>query len=208
MEMRKSIGRVIVGFMVSLSFVVSGVSQAGNENTNAEGMISALDANRGTGVQVNADTWENMDNVLAGDGSQTQDTMGNANTGSGSQDNSTSSASGWSGSSDGSSVNNGSGGQLGDSQNSNGGDRISNDIVMTGGNEVAIASAALEAVVTGNAVSLMEINTTVDSSMTLDQSSGFRDMAGVSAIAMAAGSNASQNVNVQVSADVTGGVNY
>lgn len=206
--MRKSIGRVIVGFMVSLSFVVSGVSQAGNENTNAEGMISALDANRGTGVQVNADTWENMDNVLAGDGSQTQDTMGNANTGSGSQDNSTSSASGWSGSSDGSSVNNGSGGQLGDSQNSNGGDRISNDIVMTGGNEVAIASAALEAVVTGNAVSLMEINTTVDSSMTLDQSSGFRDMAGVSAIAMAAGSNASQNVNVQVSADVTGGVNY
>ena len=206
--MRKSIGRVIVGFMVSLSFVVSGVSQAGNENTNAEGMISALDANRGTGVQVNADTWENMDNVLAGDGNQTQDTMGNANTGSGSQDNSTSSASGWSGSSDGSSVNNGSGGQLGDSQNSNGGDRISNDIVMTGGNEVAIASAALEAVVTGNAVSLMEINTTVDSSMNLDQSSGFRDMAGVSAIAMAAGSNASQNVNVQVSADVTGGVNY
>ena len=206
--MRKSIGRVIVGFMVSLSFVVSGVSQAGNENTNAEGTINALDANRGTGVQVNADTWENMDNVLAGDGNQTQDTMGNANTGSGSQDNSTSSASGWSGSSDGSSVNNGSGGQLGDSQNSNGGDRISNDIVMTGGNEVAIASAALEAVVTGNAVSLMEINTTVDSSMTLDQSSGFRDMAGVSAIAMAAGSNASQNVNVQVSADVTGGVNY
>ena len=206
--MRKSIGRVIVGFMVSLSFVVSGVSQAGNENTNAEGTINALDANRGTGVQVNADTWENMDNVLAGDGNQTQDTMGNANTGSGSQDNSTSSASGWSGSSDGSSVNNGSGGQLGDSQNSNGGDRISNDIVMTGGNEVAIASAALEAVVTGNAVSLMEINTTVDSSMNLDQSSGFRDMAGVSAIAMAAGSNASQNVNVQVSADVTGGVNY
>lgn len=206
--MRKSIGRVIVGFMVSLSFVVSGVSQAGNENTNAEGLISALDANRGTGVQVNADTWENMDNVLAGDGNQTQDTMGNANTGSGSQDNSTSSASGWSGSSDGSSVNNGSGGQLGSSSNSNGGDRISNDIVMTGSDEVAIASAALEAVVTGNAVSLMEINTTVDSSMNLDQSSGFRDMAGVSAIAMAAGSNASQNVNVQVSADVTGGVNY
>ena len=125
-------------------YCASGVSQAGNENTNAEGLISALDANRGTGVQVNADTWENMDNVLAGDGNQTQDTMGNANTGSGSQDNSTSSASGWSGSSDGSSVNNGSGGQLGSSSNSNGGDRISNDIVMTGSDEVAIASAALE----------------------------------------------------------------
>ena len=206
--MRKSIGRVIVGFMVSLSFVVSGVSQAGNENTNAEGMISALDANRGTGVQVNADTWENMDNVLAGDGNQTQDTMRNANTGSGNQDNSISSASNWSGSSEGSSVNSGSGAQLGGSKNSNGGDRVSNDIVITGGDEVAVASAALEAAVTGNAVSLLEINTTVDSSMTLDQMSGFKDLAGVSAIAMAAGSNASQNVNVQVSADVTGGIRH
>jgi hypothetical protein len=208
MEMRKSIGRVIIGFMVSLSFVVTGVAQSGNENTNAEGFISALDANRGTGVQVNADDWENMDNVLAGDGNQTQDTMRNANTGSGSQDNSFSSASGWSGSSEGSSVNNGSGAQLGGSKNSNGGDRFSNDIVITGGDEVAVASAALEAAVTGNAVSLLEINTTVNSSMTLDGLSGFKDLAGVSAIAMAAGSNASQNVSVQVSADVTGGIRH
>ena len=143
--MRKSIGRVIVGFMISLSFIVGGTSLAGNANTNSEGTINALDANRGTGVQVNADKWENMDNVLAGGGNQTQDTMRNANTGSGTQDNSISSASGWSGSSDGSSVNNGSGAQLGGSTNSNGGDRNSNDIVIGGGDAAAVASAALEA---------------------------------------------------------------
>jgi hypothetical protein len=205
MEMRKSIGRVIVGFMISLSFLAGGIALAGNTNSNSEGVINALDANRGTGVQVNADKWENMDNVLAGEGSQTQDTMGSANTGSGSQDNSSSSANGWSGSPDGSSVNNGSGAQLGDSTNSNGGNRNSNDIVIGGGDETAVASAALEAAVTGNAVSLLELNATVDSSMKLDNMSGFKDLAGVSAVAIAAGSNASQNVNVQVSADVVGG---
>ncbi len=205
MEMRKSIGRVVVGFMISLSLVAAGNSQAGNTNTNSEGVINALDANRGTGVQVNADKWENMDNVLAGDGSQTQDTMRNANTGSGTQDNSLSSASGWSGSSNGSSVNNGAGSQLAGSTNSNGGNRNSNDIVIGGGDDTAVASAALEASVTGNAVSILELNATVDSSMTLDNMSGFKDMAGVSAVAMAAGSNASQNVNVQVTADVVGG---
>ena len=109
--MRKSIGRVVVGISISLSLIATaGLAQAGDQNTNSEGLLQALDANRGTGVQVNADTWENMDNVLAGDGSQTQDTMGSANTGSGSQDNSSSSASGWDGVSG--SANNGSGAQL------------------------------------------------------------------------------------------------
>jgi len=205
--MLKSNGRVLVALMISLSFAVVGASQAGDANTNSEGVINALDANRGTGVQVNADTWENMDNVLAGDGSQTQDTAGNANTGSGNQDNSSSTSDGWSGQSDhegGSHVNNGSGSQMNGSQNSNGGDRNSNDIVIGGGDNTAVASAALEAAVTGNAVSITELNATVDSSMALSGESGFRDMAGVSAVAMAAGSNASQNVNVQVTADVSG----
>ena len=205
--MLKSNGWVFVALMISLSFAVVGVSQAGDSNTNSEGTISALDANRGTGVQVNADTWENMDNVLAGDGSQTQDTTGNANTGSGDQDNSVSTSDGWSGQSDhegGSHVNNGSGSQVNGSRNSNGGDRDSNDIVISGGDNIAVASAALEATVTGNAVSITELNASVDSSMSLSDGSGFRDMAGVSAVAMAAGSNASQNVNVQVTADVSG----
>ena len=202
--MRKSIGRVIAGFMISLSFVLAGIAQAGDTNTNSEGLLSALDANRGTGVQVNADTWENMNNVLAGEGNQTQDTGRNANTGSGAQDNSSSSASGWDGVSG--SANNGSGAQLGTSSNSNGGDRVSNDILVGGGGaEIAVASAALEASVTGNSVSISELNATVDSSMSLDSASGFHDLSGVSAVAMAAGSNASQNVSVQVTADVTGG---
>jgi len=205
--MLKSNGWVFVALMISLSFAVVGVSQAGDSNTNSEGVINALDANRGTGVQVNADTWENMDNVLAGDGSQTQDTTGNANTGSGDQDNSVSTSDGWSGQSDhegGSHVNNGAGSQVNGSRNSNGGDRDSNDIVISGGDNIAVASAALEATVTGNAVSITELNASVDSSMSLSDGSGFRDMAGVSAVAMAAGSNASQNVNVQVTADVSG----
>lgn len=201
--MRKSIGRVVVGMTISLSLITAaGISQAGDTNTNSEGLLMALDANRGTGVQVNADTWENMNNVLAGDGTQAQDTLGSANTGSGSQDNSSSSADGWDGVSG--SVNNGSGAQLSGSSNSNGGDRISNDILVGGGSDTAVASSALAASVTGNAVSITELNATIDSSMTLDQASGFRDMAGVSAVAMAAGSNASQNVSVQVSADVSG----
>ena len=201
--MRKSIGRVVVGISISLSLIATaGLAQAGEQNTNSEGLLQALDANRGTGVQVNADTWENMDTVLAGDGSQTQDTMGSAITGSGSQDNSSSSASGWDGVSG--SANNGSGAQLGGSSNSNGGSRNSNDILVSGGSDMAVASSALEASVTGNAVSISELNATIDSSMTLDEASGFRDMAGVSAVAMAAGSNASQNVSVQVSADVSG----
>jgi len=205
--MLKSNGWVFVALMISLSFAVVGVSQAGDSNTNSEGVINALDANRGTGVQVNADTWENMDNVLAGDGNQTQDTTGNANTGSGDQDNSVSTSDGWSGQSDhegGSHVNNGAGSQVNGSRNSNGGDRDSNDIVISGGDNIAVASAALEATVTGNAVSITELNASVDSSMSLSDGSGFRDMAGVSAVAMAAGSNASQNVNVQVTADVSG----
>jgi len=165
-------------------------------------LLQALDANRGTGVQVNADNWENMDNVLAGSGSQAQDTLGSSNTGSGSQDNSSSSADGWDGVSG--SANNGSGAQLESSSNSNGGNRISNDILVDGGSNTAVASAALAASVTGNSVSISELNATIDSSMTFDEASGFRDMAGVSAVAMAAGSNASQNVSVQVTADVSG----
>ena len=201
--MRKSIGWVVVAFSISLSLVAAaGISQAGDANTNSEGLLQALDANRGTGVQVNADNWENMDNVLAGSGSQAQDTLGSSNTGSGSQDNSSSSADGWDGVSG--SANNGSGAQLESSSNSNGGNRISNDILVDGGSNTAVASAALAASVTGNSVSISELNATIDSSMTFDEASGFRDMAGVSAVAMAAGSNASQNVSVQVTADVSG----
>ena len=200
--MAKKVMSVATLLALALWVANAGTALAGNENTNARGDLNALDANQGTGVQVNADHWENMDNVLAGNGSQNQDTVNNANTGEGLQDNSNSSADSWG---EIGNANNGSATQTVDSSNSNGGNRISNDIVIGGGDETAVASAALEAAVTGNAVSLLELNATVDSSMKLDNMSGFKDLAGVSAVAIAAGSNASQNVNVQVSADVVGG---
>ena len=201
--MTRKVMSVMIMLTLALWVANAGTALAGDADTNSEGDLNALDANRGTGVQVNADDWENMDNVLAGNGTQTQDTDGNANTGNGAQDNSSSSADYWIRVGN---ANNGSGAQIHKSRNSNGGDRVSNDILVGGGGaEIAVASAALEASVTGNAVSISELNATVDSSMSLDSASGFHDMSGVSAVAMAAGSNASQNVNVQVTADVTGG---
>lgn len=138
--------------LLALWVANAGTALAGNENTNARGDLSALDANQGIGVQVNADDWENMDNVLAGDGSHTQDTANNANTGEGFQDNSTSSADGWS---EFGNANNGSATQTVDSSSSNGGDRNSNDIVFTlGDDDSSVISSALEASVSGNAISV------------------------------------------------------
>jgi hypothetical protein len=186
--------------LLALWVANAGTALAGNENINARGDLNALDANQGKGVQVNADNWENMDNVLAGDGNQTQDTVNNANTGDGSQDNSTSSADGWSNLG---SANNGSARQTVDSTNSNGGDRYSNDIVLTlGDDDSSVSSSALEASVSGNALSVAADFSQSDSEMSLGTGSGFRDLAGVSAVAMASGANSSQNVSVNVSAGI------
>ena len=186
--------------LLALWVANAGTALAGNENINARGDLNALDANQGKGVQVNADNWENMDNVLAGDGNQTQDTVNNANTGDGSQDNSTSSADGWSGLGN---ANNGSATQTVDSTNSNGGDRNSNDIVLTlGDDDSSVSSSALEASVSGNAISVAADFSQSDSEMSLGTGSGFRDLAGVSAVAMASGANSSQNVSVNVSAGI------
>jgi hypothetical protein len=149
-------------------------------------------------VQVNADDWENMDNVLAGDGNQTQDTAKNANTGNGLQDNSTSSADRWDNFEN---ANNGSATQTVGSSTSNGGDRNSNDIVLTlGDDDSSVSSSALEATVSGNAVTVESDYSHADSEMSLGTGSGFRDLAGVSAVAMASGANSSQNVSVNVTA--------
>jgi len=186
--------------LLALWVANAGTALAGNENINARGDLNALDVNQGKGVQVNADTWENMDNVLAGDGNQTQDTVNNANTGDGFQDNSTSSADGWSGLG---TANNGSATQTVDSTNSNGGDRYSNDIVFTlGDDDSSVSSSALEASVSGNAISVTADYSQSDSEMSLGTGGGFRDLAGVSAVAMASGANSSQNVSVNVSAGI------
>jgi hypothetical protein len=184
--------------LLALWVANAGTALAGNENINARGDLDALDANQGKGVQVNADKWENMDNVLAGDGNQTQDTVNNANTGEGFQDNSTASADGWN---EMENANNGSGTQTGNSSNSNGGDRNSNDIVFTLGHEdSSVSSSALEASVSGNAISVGADYAQADSEMSLEGYSGFRDLAGVSAVAMASGANSSQNVSINVTA--------
>jgi len=188
--------------MLSLALWVAnaGTALAGDTDTNAGGDLSALDANRGTGVQVNADTWENMDNVLAGSGNQAQDTVGNDNTGEGTQDNSDSSADLWD---EVENANNGRGSQTMDSSNSNGGDRDSNDIVLSLGDDgSSVSSSALEASVSGNTVRVTGELGSADSTMELGTGSGFRDFAGVSAVAMAAGADASQNVSVNVTAGV------
>jgi hypothetical protein len=198
--MTNKVMSVALMLLLALWVANAGTALAGNENINARGDLNALDANQGKGVQVNADTWENMDNVLAGDGNQTQDTVNNANTGDGSQDNSTSSADGWSGLGN---ANNGSATQTVDSTNSNGGDRYSNDIVFTlGDDDSSVSSSALEASVSGNAISVAADFSQSDSEMSLGTGSGFRDLAGVSAVAMASGANSSQNVSVNVSAGI------
>jgi len=206
--------RKVMSAMIMLTLALwvanAGTALAGDADTNSEGVLNALDANRGTGVQVNADDWENMDNVLAGDGAQTNGATslygtpenGNANTGNGSQDNSTSSTDGWTNVE---SVNNGSGAQIDGSRNSNGGDRDSNDIVLSLGSDgSSVTSSALEASVSGNAITVAALDASADSTMALSGAggSGFHDLAGVSAVAMAAGGNASQNVSVSVTADV------
>ena len=210
--------RKVMSAMIMLALALwvtnAGTALAGDADTNSEGVLNALDVNRGTGVQVNADRWENMDNVLAGDGAQTNGSTeldgtpanGNANTGNGSQDNSTSDAKDWK---EIDNANNGSGAQIHGSRNSNGGNRDSNDIVfeLGGGSEgSSVASSALEASVSGNAITVAGLDASANSSMALlgegETGSGFSNLAGVSAVAMAAGGNASQNVSVSVTAGV------
>jgi hypothetical protein len=183
-------------------FVPAGFAFAGDADTNATGPIEALDANQGSGVQTNADDWENMTNVLAGGGSQTSNTGNDANTGSGTQDNSSDTSDNWSNIGNG---NNGSGAQVLGSANSNGGDRTSSDIVMNLGDGGSVANSALESSVSGNAVTVSAMSASANSALNMDNGSGFSGMYGVNAIALSTGANSSQNVNVNVTASVDAG---
>jgi len=188
------------GTFAALSLLVpAGFAFAGDANTNATGEINALDANQGSGIQTNADDWENMTNVLAGSGSQTSNSGNDANTGSGTQDNSSDSSDNWSNIGNG---NNGSGAQVLGSANSNGGDRVSSDIVMDLGDGGSVANSALESTVTGNAVTVTAMSASANSALTMTGGSGFSSMHGVNAIALSTGANSSQNVNVNVTASV------
>ena len=169
----------------------------------AEGAeINALDANQGSGVQTNADDWYEISTALAGSGTQSSNIYGEANTGSGSQNNSETSSDAWH---DISNANTGTGAQVTESSNSNGGDRISNDQILGGGNGSMVATAALEASVSGNSVAVAGMDGTANSAISIAGDSEFRGLSGVSAIAIGSGDSASQNVGVNVTASVNGG---
>ena len=189
----------LAGFAALFLMIVS-PAFAGDANTVASGTIEAYDVNQGDGVQTNGDDWETMDNALVGSGNQAAYTGLDANTGSGSQDNSSSSQDLWG---DMGNANSGSGAQVIDSTNSNGGDRTSSDIVMMLGDNAVVAHGALESSVSGNAVIVSGAGGSANSGLYINDGSGFRNMAGVNAIALSSGHNSSQNVNVNVTASVS-----
>ena len=188
---------ITLGAIAALSFMIA---SAGSAGADPVGPINALDVNQGSGLQTNADDWENMDAALAGDGNQAAAIVGEANTGSGSQDNSETSQNLWSNISN---ANAGSGTQLHKSSNSNGGDRTSNDIVMSLGDTAVVANGALEASVSGNSVNVSGSDTSASSGLSISDGSGFSNMNGVNAIALSSGHNSSQNVSVNVTAEVS-----
>jgi len=191
---------IMLAGLAALLLAIGSPAFAGDANTDASGIIEAFDVNQGDGEQTNGDDWETMDNALAGSGTQTIDTGEDANTGSGSQDNSTTSQNEWE---DMGNANSGTGAQVIDSSNSNGGDRNSSDIVLTLGDNSVVANGALESSVSGNAVTVSGEGSTADSRLFITDGSGFRNMAGVNAIALSSGHNSSQNVSVNVTASVS-----
>jgi hypothetical protein len=146
-----------------------------------------------------------MSNAMKGSGSQSSDVIRDANTGSGSQTNDSLDASVWEGID---SANAGSGLQLSGSVNSNGGDRTSDDVVITAGDAAAVSNSFLESTVSNNTVSVGDSGVSANSSLQISEGAGFSNMYGVNAIALSSGANSSQNVSVNVSAfvDVAQGV--
>ena len=199
----KNLTSGVATLVLALFLPPAGIALAGDENVTASGEITfGEDANQGRGVQTNADDWENMDNALAGSGTQAIGTGENSNTGSGTQDNTESEQDEWYNIDN---ANSDSGAQVLHSDNSNGGDRISNDQVLGAGNGTVVANAALETAVSGNSVAVAGANGTANSRLAMAGDSDFNGLSGVSAVAIGSGSNASQNVGVNVTASVSGG---
>ena len=186
--------------LATLSLLVASPAFAGDANTSTGGSIEAFQANSGSGTQTNASTWQAIDNALADSGTQAVRTGADANTGSGSQDNSVTVQDFWEFIGN---ANSGTGGQVIDSLNSNPGDRTSSDIVMTLGDTPVVANAALGASISGNAVSVSGSGGSAGTALEMSDGSGFRNMAGVNAIALSSGHNSSQNVSVNVTAAVS-----
>ena len=179
--------------------VGSAFAQGSDESSVTQnGLVNVDDHNQGAGVQTNGDDWEYMESAMVGPGNQNSDIWGNANTGSGLQVNMESLSSNWD---DMVNANAGSGAQVVDSDNSAGRDRDSKDTLMDALDYSGVAIADLDAAVTGNAVAVSDEGSST-SSMDMENGSGFSQMYGVSAVAASTGANASQNVSVNVTAQV------
>jgi len=155
------------------------------------------------GIQENFEpATSDLANAMAGSGSQSSGVEADANTGSGAQSNDDLDASNWEVIDN---ANAGSGLQLSGSMNSNGGDRVSDDVVIAAGDSAAISNSALDSSVTNNTIMVANDGSSADSSLQLTGGAGFSNMYGVNAIALSSGANSSQNVSVNVSAfvDVT-----
>jgi len=138
------------------------------------------------------------ENSLSGSGSQASLVGGAANTGSGTQGNASNDSSQWS---DIMSANAGTGTQIDGSSNSNAGDRDSADVIIKLGGYAAITNSDLGASVSGNSVSVSAGSAETSLSLA-GENSGFSGLYGVNAVAASAGSQASQNVSVNVGAEV------
>ena len=87
--------------------------------------------------------------------------------------------------------------------NSNGGDRTSDDVVLNLGDTPLLANAALDVEVSGNSVAVGGNDSSANSSLSVDGSSGFTNNYGVTAVSLNSGSAASQSVSVNVMSDLS-----
>jgi len=138
-------------------------------------------------------------NGMSGSGSQASNVDRDANTGSGSQTNDSLDASIWETID---SANAGSGMQISNSLNSNGGDRLSDDVVILAGDAASVSNSALASTVSSNSVTVEGDGLSANSDLSMTGGAGFSNMYGVNAIALSSGANSSQNVSVNVSAFV------
>jgi len=199
MKMRRNMIWAASLLALALWVVPAGAVFAQETAPQPVGSVNADDANNGHGSQHNSDDWIDIQNALSGSGNQSAEVSGAANTGSGIQDNAESSAEDWHSLDN---ANAGNGAQVINSANSNGADRDSDDVVVDLGHMPSVGSAALESSVTGNSVKVSEMGAEGNSSMLISDGSGFDSLYGVSAVASSSGANSSQNVAVNVTAEV------
>jgi hypothetical protein len=162
------------------------------------GIATADDVDNMDGTQLSDTAVIASENALEGSGSQASLVGASANTGSGSQTNLNNDSSSWEFIAN---ANAGSGAQFADSENSNGGNRDSQDVLIGVGGNAAVSNSDLGASVSGNSVDAQ--GGSADSGLGISgEGSGFSGLYGVNAVAASAGSNSSQNVSVNVGAEV------